>query len=88
MNKFHDYEIWIGNSADPSECTKCAGGPHMTASSGLDSDGNWRGGNEVWCNLPGKYTHILADRSAHASSPDNEINICALGVMGNRYTRV
>ena len=36
----------------------------------------WTFGTEVWCNIPGRYVHIVAP------TQPNEIAICSIGVMG------
>ena len=46
----------------------------------------WPFGGEYWCNLEGKYLHIVSDMSAFAGQ-EYETSICTLGVMGTRYVR-
>ena len=81
-NFLHDYRVYIGKSADPSECTECSGGPFMTATSGYDADGKWKFGNEIWCNLSGHWLHIVADYSA---IPTWDVSVCDVSIMGNYY---
>ena len=38
-----------------------------------------RRGFEAWCNLEGRYVHLVAD---YTSIPTYEFSICALGLMG------
>ena len=71
------YRIYIGDSADSTACTECAGSPFTVDQDIL--------GIEAWCNLPGQYTHILSDMSGFTG--DYAIDIAALGIMGNDYTR-
>ena len=52
-------------------------------------NGLWVAGAEIWCNLKGKYMHIIADLS---NSPvfqggNKAPSICALGVIGTYYKR-
>ena len=46
----------------------------------------WPYGGEHWCNLEGKYLHIVSDMS-HLAGQDYETSICSLGVIGTRYMR-
>ena len=49
--------------------TECQGGPFLTLNA--DSDGwyydlqlradGWKYGKEIWCNLQGRYTYIIAE---------------------------
>ena len=45
----------------------------------------WNSGVEIWCNLQGRYTHIVADL-AHMATPYT-MGLCNLGIMGARYGR-
>ena len=50
----------------------------------------WPAGLEVWCNLKGMYTHIVADLTeviANGNYP-NKASMCALGVIGTFYKRL
>ena len=44
----------------------------------------WSFGKEVWCNLEGRYVHIVADYS-HLSGAT--VSLCHLGIMGTKYVR-
>ena len=46
----------------------------------------WNYGAEIWCNLEGQYTTIVADLT-DLSGQDYEMSICNLGVMGTQYAR-
>ena len=46
----------------------------------------WPHGKENWCNLKGKFIHIVADLS-HLSSLTYEMSICYLGIYGTEYVR-
>ena len=46
----------------------------------------WPFGAEHWCNLEGKYLHIVSDMSQYADQEYN-CSICSLGVIGTRYVR-
>ena len=48
----------------------------------------WAGGKEAWCNMPGRYTTIVADynediNSYHWFKP----SLCSIGIFGTRYIR-
>ena len=64
----NNVDIYIGNSLVFSENAKCAGGPFMeqddyenSYTSSEKYVGVWRHGEEAWCNLEGRYTHIVAN---------------------------
>ena len=43
----------------------------------------WPYGAEHWCNLEGKYLHIVADlNDLYAEYFDYEMSLCTLGVFG------
>ena len=49
-------------------------------------DGNtysdvWNYGKEVWCNLEGRYMHIVADLS-HLAGSSYSMELCSVGIMG------
>ena len=52
--------------------------------SGVDEE-FWNYGAEIWCNLKGQYTTIVADLTQ--LSGNYEMSICNLGVMGTEYVR-
>ena len=45
----------------------------------------WRFGVEAWCNMKGRYMHIVADLSHYAAGTNYKMSICALGIMGTKY---
>ena len=45
----------------------------------------WKYGKEVWCNLEGQYTTIVADLSGLTGS--YEMSLCNIGIMGTKYVR-
>ena len=47
----------------------------------------WRFGEEVWCNLEGRYVHLVADLSHLADPSQIDMSICTLGVFGTKYVR-
>ena len=49
----------------------------------------WPFGMENWCNLEGKYLHIVADMSAYTSSAadSDEVSVCSLSIYGTKYVR-
>ena len=44
----------------------------------------WNYGKEIWCNLQGRYTTIVADNSAKKTM---NIKICNFAIMGTKYWR-
>lgn len=48
----------------------------------------WRYISETWCNLQGRYTHIVKDyTSIYPLSLFYEVSLCSVGVMGTKYVR-
>lgn len=51
----------------------------------------WPFGKENWCNLEGRYLHLVADMTQQLSQvtdPDTEtISVCSIGVYGTKYVR-
>jgi len=45
----------------------------------------WRYGKEAWCNLEGRYIHIIANLTHLA--PPYEMTICTFAVFGTQYVR-
>lgn len=96
---FADFEIYIGDNADYTLNTLCPGGPFMkdqfsTTNSGYYqydptvASGSWRYLSETWCNLQGRYTHIVKDYSTiFANYGFYEASLCSVGVMGTKYVR-
>ena len=70
---FQNFRIYIGDDEDWSKNTECAGGPFLTLDEDSDgwyddpllgsTDKGWTFGKEVWCNLEGRYMHVIADLS-------------------------
>ena len=46
----------------------------------------WNYGKEVWCNLEGRFIHIVADLS-HLEGQGYSMELCTVGVMGTKYVR-
>ena len=91
---FQNYEIYIGDSSDWSQNTKCPGGPFMRyddpnsfSVDPLYGETIWNFGRETWCNLKGQYTSIVADLSGLSAETNYDIKICQLGIMGTEYIR-
>ena len=80
----NNVQIYIGDSATYSENSLCPGGPFMVNDSSNYISGLWTAGKEVWCNLKGQYTHIVAN---HSSKSYKSGTICALGILGTFYKR-
>ena len=48
----------------------------------------WPFGGEHWCNLEGRYVHIVSDMRAYEfPQVYYEVSVCMLGIMGTRYVR-
>lgn len=90
---FQNFQVYIGESTDYTQNPKCPGGPFLQKSDpnsmSYDDFENkliWNYGAEIWCNMKGRYTHIVADLN-HLSASPYEMSICNLGVMGTRFER-
>ena len=76
-SEFYNFEIYIGNDPAYSTNSKCPGGPYMTGSAGetnyawttdpFKNEQAWSWGIEVWCNMQGRYVHLVADMSARSN---------------------
>ena len=95
---FQNFELHIGDDPDWTKNPKCPGGPFMTTDAGSNgwvSEPSfavnvpvWVYGIEIWCNMPGRYTHVIADYNGHASVYSSFVApLCTLGIMGTRYVR-
>ena len=51
-----------------------------------DGSSLWNYGKVVWCNLEGRYIHIVADL-AHLEGQSYKMELCTVGVMGTQYVR-
>ena len=91
-----NYDVHIGDDPNYLNNPKCAGSPFMRTddpnsytSGGFTAVGEsgdmWNFGAEIWCNLAGQYTTIVADYSDLSGA--YEMSICQLGVMGTEYVR-
>ena len=49
-------------------------------------NGLWNFGKEIWCNLEGRYMHIVADLS-HLAVSGYSMELCSVGIMGTQYVR-
>ena len=49
----------------------------------------WPFGKENWCNLEGRYLHMVADMSQQIASAENSdtVTVCSVGVFGTKYIR-
>ena len=49
----------------------------------------WPFGKEDWCNMKGRYFHMVADMSQYESiAADSDIvSVCSVGVYGTKYVR-
>ena len=59
---------------------------HTWTENGSTHNGIWNYGKEVWCNLEGRYIHIVADLR-HLEGQDYNMELCSVGVMGTQYVR-
>ena len=99
MNKnewFQNFRVYIGDDPDYTKNQECPGGPFMrtddpksysTVFLNGSNESMWNYGIEIWCNLEGQYTSIVADLT-DLSGQSYEMSICNLGVMGTEYVRV
>lgn len=46
----------------------------------------WNYGHESWCNLEGRYMHIVADLK-HLEGLSYNMELCSVGIMGTQYVR-
>ena len=57
-----------------------------------DGEETWNYGKEIWCNMAGRYMHIVADLK-HLLSEGTYVTegyvmgLCNLGIMGTQYVR-
>ena len=86
-NYFDDYLIFIGENEDYNLNTPCASNPVMESSGSGDAYlySQWKFGKEEWCNLQGRYTHIVKEASSTAGA--SIVSICHFGVFGTQYER-
>ena len=49
----------------------------------------WPFGKENWCNLEGRYMHLVADMSLYVATAANTdtVSVCSLGAYGTKYVR-
>ena len=59
---------------------------HSATYAGFKHNDIWNYGKEAWCNLEGRYLHIIADLS-HIAEEDYNLNVCSVGIMGTQYVR-
>ena len=98
ITRLYNVQIYIGDDADNHLNNRlCPGGPYLDISDPNNykddpktgNSGNlkpWVYGAETWCNLEGRYTHIIAD-VAHQSGDIFTQAICSLAILGSRYIR-
>ena len=64
----------------PSVCPSCDSGFYpdaYTASVPFDDGHAWSYGKEVWCNLEGRFMHIIAENDhIHDQATPHEISLC------------
>ena len=89
LDKYHatSWEVFVGNDPDHLNNTKCAGGPHLRPDY-EDKFDEFKGRFvpsftvEAWCNLKGRYVHLVA-----SNVPSESVTICTVGILGTRYVR-
>ena len=59
---------------------------HSDTDTSITSNDIWNYGKEIWCNLEGRYMHIVADLS-HLAGQGYEMQLCSVGIMGTQYVR-
>ena len=98
---FQNYDLYIGDSSDYKLNTKCDGGPFQDFNNPKESQVNeysgsdvissvWPYGKEDWCNLEGRYLHIVANLNHLMDTyPYDEyaMSLCQIGVYGTKYVR-
>ena len=47
----------------------------------------WNYGEEIWCNLEGRYTHIIASQAHRPPGEIYDQDICQLAILGTIYER-
>ena len=72
-----NYHNWSGSSSTASR---------NACNTAYDSD-VWNFGKEIWCNMAGRYMHIVADLNYLSSESSYTMTICSLGIMGTQYVR-
>ena len=81
--------IWhVGNSANYLENPQCPGPYPSTDYVTRFGSTVHKGGNEIDCNLSGKYITMVSDMTgADWSSSTGEAHLCSLGIFGTPYVR-
>ena len=59
---------------------------HTWTTEGTTYNNRWNYGKEIWCNLEGRYMHIVADLS-HLAGQGYSMELCSVGIMGTQYVR-
>ena len=59
---------------------------HTWVYGGSTYENVWNFGKEVWCNLEGRYMHIVADLN-HLAGQGYTMTLCSIGIMGTQYVR-
>lgn len=59
---------------------------HTLINVGTTYNNIWNYGRETWCNLEGRYLHIIADLS-HLAGEGYNMQLCSVGIMGTQYIR-
>ena len=54
---------------------------HTATNGGSSYTDIWNYGKEVWCNLEGRYMHIVSDLS-HLAGQGYSMELCTVGIMG------
>ena len=103
-SRFSDFYIYIGDNADYTLNPLCPGAPFQRDLEGVTNSGfydqmandpytstpyyEWMYNSETWCNMQGRYTHIVKDfTSVFVLDPNFESSICTVGIMGTKYVR-
>ena len=49
----------------------------------------WPFGKENWCNMKGRYLHMVADMSMYelTAADSDTVSVCSVGVYGTKYER-
>ena len=84
-----EWDVYVGDTLDFNEETKCPGGPHLKPGYDdyFDNHPNVNSmkpafGFEATCNKLGRYVTLTT-----STLPTNSVTLCSLGIFGTRYVR-
>lgn len=76
-------ELYVGNSPDYTQNTRCENGPVSPPYLIYDGTINfaWENGVEAWCGIAGNYVSVVRDPAA--ITEQQNVSICTLGIISN-----